>query len=51
MSAIEIAEYIGLGAWILSHIVAAFGLPTWMPKGIELLINGLSANYGKAKNK
>jgi hypothetical protein len=51
MSAIEIAEYIGLCAWILSHLVAVFGLPTWMPESIGVLINRLSANYGKAANK
>jgi len=51
MNAIEIAEYIGLGAWIISHIVAVFGLPKWMPKGVESLIQRLSGNYGKAANK
>ena len=51
MDANEIINYIGLGAWILSHVVAVVGLPSWVPSWFSALIQRISANYGKASNK
>lgn len=51
MDANEVINYIGLGAWILSHVVAVVGVPSWFPNWMVALIQRISANYGKAANK
>ena len=51
MDPVEIAEYLIVGSWFLSHVVAAVGTPAWFPAWLVKLINGLAANYGKARNK
>lgn len=51
MDPVVIAEYIILGSWILSHIVAVLGTPKWLPDWAVKLINAFAANYGKARNK
>ncbi len=46
----ETLELVGLVGYGISHVVAIFGTPSWLPSPVKKIIDYIAGNYAKAKN-